>query len=82
MPVRYTNQLKADYGLTATDFAVILAITSANFSACHDRVTGEYGATALAENVAHDLNHDEWLDDPTHPVWDICADACLAAEAA
>lgn len=80
MPVRYTTQLKADYGLTATDFAEIVATANEDFWTCDD---GDgYNATVLAENVAHDLNHDEWLDDPTHPVWDVCADACLAAEAA
>lgn len=26
--------------------------------------------TRLAEEAAHALDHDEWLDDETHPVWD------------
>jgi len=26
--------------------------------------------TELAEIAAWELEHDEWLDDPTHPVWD------------
>lgn len=28
-------------------------------------------ATTLAEEVAHSLGFDEWLDDPDHEVWDI-----------
>lgn len=27
--------------------------------------------TELAEAAAHELGHDEWLDDETHEVWDI-----------
>lgn len=27
--------------------------------------------TSLAEDAAHDLDHDEWLDDPHHDVWEI-----------
>lgn len=26
--------------------------------------------TALAEACAHEFNHDEWLDDDTHEIWD------------
>ena len=32
---------------------------------------GEVNATKLAENIAWELNHDEWLDDETHEVWDV-----------
>lgn len=32
---------------------------------------GEVNATRLAENTAHALNHDEWLDDPDHEVWEV-----------
>jgi len=27
-------------------------------------------ATELAENVAHELDHDEWLDEEDHYVWE------------
>lgn len=32
----------------------------------------EINCTKLAEDTAHALDHDEWLDDDTHDVWD-CA---------
>ncbi|MFA4971256.1 MAG: hypothetical protein WC683_01500 [bacterium] len=35
----------------------------------------EANATQIAENVAHDLGHDEWLDDDTHWIWDVAMDA-------
>ncbi len=31
-------------------------------------------ATMLAENAAHAFDHDEWLDDETHIVWDLAND--------
>lgn len=36
---------------------------------------GEINLTSLAEDVAWKLGHDEWLDDPTHLVWDVVIDA-------
>jgi hypothetical protein len=27
--------------------------------------------TQFVENCAHDFNHDEWLDDPDHWVWEM-----------
>ena len=35
--------------------------------------------TELAEAAAHELNHDEWLDDESHEVWEV---AIVVAEAA
>lgn len=35
-----------------------------------DRRTGEVNYTALAEGAAHTFDHDEWLDDPDHWVWE------------
>ena len=49
-------------------------ITGACRAACadaFDRQTGEVNNTALAEAAADALDHDEWLDDETHQVWDI-----------
>lgn len=39
-----------------------------------DRRTGEVNTTQLAENAAHEFDHDEWLDDETHWVWDLAVD--------
>lgn len=36
---------------------------------------GEINLTALAEDVAWSLGHDEWLDDPEHLLWEVVADA-------
>lgn len=36
-----------------------------------DPVTDIADLTALAEYCADALGHDEWLDDPNHPIWDI-----------
>jgi hypothetical protein len=39
-----------------------------------DRRTGEVNTTQLAENAAHEFDHDEWLDEETHWVWDLAVD--------
>lgn len=36
-----------------------------------DSYTGEVNVTQLSEACAEDLDHDEWLDDSTHIVWDL-----------
>jgi len=36
---------------------------------------GEINLTTLAEDVAWELGHDEWLDDSTHAVWEVVVDA-------
>lgn len=46
----------------------------------HDRDcldTNDINLTVLAEATAHELGHDEWLDDETHEVWD-CALTAVA----
>ncbi len=35
----------------------------------------EANATQIAENIAHEMDHDEWLDDHTHWIWDVAMDA-------
>lgn len=35
---------------------------------------GIVNSTLLAEAVADDLEHPEWLDDDTHELWDIVAE--------
>jgi len=39
---------------------------------------GSVNLTKLAEGAAHAFDHDEWLDDETHWVWDV---AITAADA-
>lgn len=39
-----------------------------------DHLTGEINATTLAESAAHQFDHEEWLDDSTHDVWDWAAE--------
>lgn len=35
----------------------------------------EVNRTQLAENAAHAFDHDEWLDDPDHFVWELAQKA-------
>lgn len=44
--------------------------------------SGEVNMTGLSELVAHDLGHDEWLDDEGHWVWDVIADIATKWEKA
>jgi hypothetical protein len=37
---------------------------------CIDTATNEVNCTALAEAAAADLDCDDVLDDPDHPIWD------------
>jgi hypothetical protein len=46
-----------------------LDLDYATFSDC-----GEVNCTKLAENAASYLDHDEWLDDETHWIWDVAVD--------
>ncbi len=41
---------------------------------------GAVNCTRLAENAAHEFNHDEWLDDDSHWVWDLASDIASQAE--
>lgn len=45
---------------------------------CIDRTTGLANLTELAEAAAHELDHDEWLDDETHEVWDLAIEVADA----
>lgn len=80
MSTHYTKQLLLDYGLTEKDYIEIVATAAENAWAGYDKITGETGPTQIAEAVAHDLGHAEWLDDETHPVWDIAAEVAEAAD--
>lgn len=42
--------------------------------------TGEANLTRLAEAAAEHFDHDEWLDDPDHWVWDVAIDASDAED--
>ena len=39
------------------------------------REQGEINLTTLAEDVAWELGHDEWLDDEAHMVWELVVEA-------
>lgn len=43
-----------------------------------DQATGEANLTRLAEAAAEAHDHDEWLDDPDHWVWDMAIEAAEA----
>ena len=80
MAVRYDWSMHQDYGLKRRDFDAIVAAAKRDASMSYDADTEECNATELAENVAHALNHDEWLDESTHPLWDIAADVAMSYE--
>ena len=48
-----------------------LARDLAQTGAYTDGTTGEVNATALAEDVAEELDRDHWLDDETHFLWEV-----------
>ena len=79
--VRYDWQMHQDYGLKRKEFEQIIATAKTHAWMSYDHDTGECDATGLAENTAHALNHDEWLDEQTHPLWDIAADVAMNYEA-
>jgi len=63
---------KKDYFHTELyDLMVYLAYSGVSYAP----TTGEYSATQLAEYVADEYNHPEWLDDDSHVIWDAAADA-------
>ncbi len=68
---------------TARPLSTTLRTTAARVIGDHRtfdvRDSGEVNATLVAENVAWELGHAEWLDDDTHAVWDV---ALVAAEKA
>ncbi len=47
-----------------------------NWRDCIDS-NGDLIMTLLVEACAHSFNHDEWLDDETHIVWDIATEYFL-----
>jgi len=80
MTTTYSKQMLTDYGLTRADYSEIVATAVENCWVGYDKQTGETYATPIAESIAHDLGHDEWLDDETHPVWEIAAEVAMRAE--
>ena len=40
----------------------------------HLRDYKDVNLTSLAENAAISLDHDEWLDNPDHWIWDLAVD--------
>lgn len=45
---------------------------------CIDQSTGLANLTELAELAAHELDHDEWLDDELHEVWELAIEVADA----
>lgn len=39
-----------------------------------DPRTGEPDCTGLAEDCALEFDHDEWLDDPDHWIWEVAVE--------
>lgn len=74
MKVRYSPTMRQDYNLREDDLRRIIADGRARRADFRDEVTGEIDATLLAEAIAHDLGGSHWLDDDTHPVWDVAAE--------
>lgn len=77
MSTRYAVQLLTDYGLSREAYMEIVAAAHQNACAGYDARTGEANATVIAETVAHELGHSEWLDDETHPLWDVAAGVAM-----
>ena len=71
----YSKSAVDDWGLTKAQFDAIFQMCYAESTTVdfRDEITDEINATKLAEYVAMTLDHDEWLDDETHPLWDIAA---------
>lgn len=84
-PTRY--QLK-EYSLAVEDWKEIVRLCRLFVGDTYDPKTEEYSPTHLAEMVAEWLDtqdgwfgvHD-WLDDETHPIWDVAVDTCALADA-
>lgn len=68
-----TDEQLAEWDLTLADYRAIRESARDNAAQADD-----FGcnATVLAELVAEELDHDEWLDDETHPLWDVVIDVC------
>tara|TARA_R110000796_G_scaffold17656_2_gene54209 strand:+ start:23559 stop:23834 length:276 start_codon:yes stop_codon:yes gene_type:complete len=54
-------------------------LAEAKLKAANHFECGEVNATLVAEDVAHTLGHDEWLDEPDHLVFEVAlvvAESC------
>lgn len=80
MALKWSSQIERDYGLSRANFAVIVRKARELAGEHVDHETGEVNTTALAEAVAYELEFDDWLDDETHPVWDIAVDEAFEYE--
>lgn len=72
--IRYNATMRKDYQLDERQLRSILRCGRALCMELRDEITDEVDATLLAEGIAHELGCSEWLDDPTHPLWDVAAD--------
>ncbi len=70
---QYTKSILVDYHLSPSQFEMIFNAAARCAEDFRDPQTDEINATGIAEYVAHSFGHAEWLNDETHPVWDIAA---------
>jgi hypothetical protein len=71
----YSKNMVQDWGLSKSTFDGIFRMCriQAATEDFQDPTTGETSATQMAEYVAERMGRIEWLDDETHPLWDIAA---------
>jgi hypothetical protein len=75
----YVPQMMVDYGLSKDMYDKIVEYMAAHVREFVDGC-GEVSATVLAEWCADKLGHNEWLDEETHPVWDLACDFATCLE--
>jgi hypothetical protein len=71
---RWTSQMQTDWGFNRQQFDQVVRYMRQNVEDSVDNQTGEVNATSLAEDAAHGLGQSDWLDDDTHPIFDIAVD--------
>jgi hypothetical protein len=74
-----TQQLK-EWGMTWEEYKALVKAAYRQAGEHADRATGEVNCTQLAEALADEFNHPEWLDDDLHVVWTLAVDAALVYE--
>ncbi len=74
--MKYQKQWQVDYGLSQTIWQQVVRIAKRLLIEYVDD-NNEMNATGLAEAVANEYKEWSWLDDDTHPLWDLCADLAI-----
>jgi hypothetical protein len=72
--MQYQKQYLAEYGLTREDFMRMWRAARSLVTEVVDLDTAEVSPTELAEAVAAELDKWEWLDDETHPLWELAVE--------